>query len=130
MVTRVIGRVIAVWHSSVAPTDADWSLFLDAVRAADLATARGFVLTAGGTPTAAQRRALMELVGSHAVPLAVVSDLGRVRFAASLFAMMTKRLRSFATSEVEAACAHLALSDYESRRIREFVLEYADLAPP
>ncbi|MET0340261.1 MAG: hypothetical protein ABW252_04635 [Polyangiales bacterium] len=123
MVTRTFGRVVATWHGPGAPSDAEWSVFLTALRTTDLKTARGFVLTAGGAPSASQRRAMVDIVGVRPVPIAVVSDQIGVRFVASMLAMMTRRIRSFSPAELPEAYAHLELSPTERRGADAFVAE-------
>jgi hypothetical protein len=123
MVTRSFGRVIATWHGVEAPSDAEWEVFLRALRVADLSVSRGLVLTAGGAPAAAQRRAMTAIVGVRPVPIAVVSEQGSVRFVASLLAMMTKKIRSFAPADLHSAYAHLALTPAEQRAADAFIAE-------
>jgi hypothetical protein len=125
MLSRSFGRVVAVWHGKGEPAANEWSVFLEQIRAMDMGSGRGLVLTEGGAPTSAQRLELFKAVGLRPVPVAVVSDHVGVRFIASSVALVMRRVRGFTSRELGDALRYLELTPDEILEAKRFVAECA-----
>ncbi|HYD53569.1 MAG TPA: hypothetical protein VEA99_13120 [Gemmatimonadaceae bacterium] len=123
-------RLVASCQSNEAPTDAEWDAWLAAVKALGRTVSefRLLVLTEGGRPTKEQRDRLLEAkrAGERAKGkalseprTALVSSAAGERFLVSVLVFMNPAIRCFAPSEIEAAYAHLRLTDPTERQLAD-----------
>ena len=73
----MVGRTLVVVHGARHPTDADWMIYLEALRQNVATLEAQLIVTDGGSPTTAQRRASLELAGDQwerLPPTAVVTS--------------------------------------------------------
>ena len=114
-----------VVQNKETPTDAEWDqlLALFVEHRAELPKLKLMVVTAGGGPSAQQRKRLQAALGGTPMRVAVVSDNMKVRFVASTIALFHADHRSFLTSELDQACDHLQLSPFERREAQTVVRE-------
>ncbi|MFW5877112.1 MAG: hypothetical protein ACOCXM_10280 [Myxococcota bacterium] len=112
LTTRQRADLLILRQNANPPSDEEWDACLDLVRqrAHRLDRLKTLVVTAGGTPSANQRKRLQALIQGYKVPIAVVSDSMAVRFVASSVAMLTPRIQSFEASQLDRAYDHLELS--------------------
>ncbi len=114
------GRLSVVVHNSRAPTNLEWSAYLNHVRARkDLKNQRVLVATDGGSPDGRQRRDLEEVVRTyHAdpAPMAVLTSSLIVRAVMKVAAFFNPAIRCYTPDEFSAAVTFLELSPAE----REF----------
>jgi hypothetical protein len=129
LLIRRAGPVIVVVQNRETPTDQEWdrllALFVD--HRTELPKLKLMVLTAGGGPSAPQRKRLEAALGGTPMRVAVVSDNMKVRFVASTIALFHKDHRSFLTSEMDEACDHLQLTPFERREAQSVVRQIASL---
>jgi len=123
MLARTSGRLAMFWHGSGAPSDLEWDRHLGLLGAQAKATLRVLVFTEGGAPSPGQQIRLAKVLGGLSLPVAVVSDLGGIRFVASALALFLKRLRTFTVDEREAGYAHLELTPSEREAAEAFFVE-------
>ena len=118
IVVRTLGNLLLCVHNEKSPTDADWELYLSALRAerANWARLRILVITGGGGPDAKQRKRLAEALAGEAVPAAVVSESIKIRFIGSMVALLNPKMSTFSRSELEQAFASLSLSADERQQ--------------
>ena len=116
----MVGRTLVVVHDKTHPSDDDWQIYLDALRANQDAIEAQLIVTDGGSPTAAQRRASLEYARGFALPAsAVLTSSVLVRGVVSALSWFMKdRIRAFAPGEFEEACAFIGAAS-ESTRLRE-----------
>src|SRR5262245_61160671 len=114
----MVGGTLVVVHGVLHPSDADWDVYLDALRNLDHITAQ-LIVTDGGSPNSAQRRASLDVAAGRQVPpSAVVTPSLLARGVVSALAWFMKdRIRAFAPDEFEEACAFIGASG-ESATLR------------
>lgn len=126
----MVGSTLVVVHDATHPSDSDWQIYLDAIRAnQDVITAQ-LIVTDGGSPNAAQRRASLEYARGRPVPAtAVISGSVLVRGVVSALSWFMKdRIRAFARDEFDEACEFVAAST-EIARLREVVMRLRKTLP-
>jgi hypothetical protein len=116
---EMVGGTMVVVHGVVHPSDTDWDVYLDALREnGDRMTAQ-LIVTEGGSPNSAQRRASLDIVAGRSFPpSAVITSSVLVRGVVSALSWFMKdRIRAFAPAEFAAACAFIgATKDSETLR--------------
>jgi hypothetical protein len=96
MVFREVGALIVSVHSAEAPTDEDWSAYLQLCRRKMARERLGaLAVTAGGGPNSKQRAALQELLRGGPVPGAVVTDSAVVRGIVTALGWFNPGIRAF-----------------------------------
>jgi hypothetical protein len=105
----MVGRTLIVVHDKTHPSDDDWQLYLDALRVNRHAIGAQLIVTDGGSPTAAQRRASLEHARGFALPSsAVLTSSVLVRGVVSALSWFMKdRIRAFAPNEFDEACVFI-----------------------
>src|SRR5205823_3860864 len=78
-VTTSRGEIMVVIHTSSPPSDAEWKEYMDGLASCDLLTMRSIVITDGGAPNSAQRKAINDLLQGRQVPGVVISPSAFVR---------------------------------------------------
>ena len=109
----MVGGTLVVVHGVLHPSDADWEIYLDALRSNGDAITAQLIVTDGGSPNSAQRRASLDVVvGRPVPPSAVVTSSVLARGVVSALAWFVKdRIRAFAPSEFEEACAFIGAAE-------------------
>jgi hypothetical protein len=113
---EMVGRTVVVVHGVVHPTNAEWQIYLDALRDnAERMTAQ-LIVTDGGSPNSAQRRASIALVeGRPLPPTAVVTSSVLARgVVAALSWFMKDKIRAFRPAEFENACAFIGAAEHSA----------------
>jgi DNA-binding LacI/PurR family transcriptional regulator len=109
----MLGHTLVVVHGKTHPSDKDWELYLDALRRnADVIDSQ-LVVTDGGSPNSAQRKASLELAAGHAPapPTAVVTSSVLARgVVGALSWIMKDRIRAFSRAEFDEACIFIGAS--------------------
>jgi DNA-binding LacI/PurR family transcriptional regulator len=110
----MLGHTLVVVHGKTHPSDKDWELYLDALRRnADVIDSQ-LVVTEGGSPNSAQRKASLELAAGHeapAPPTAVVTSSVLARGAVKALSWIMKdRIRAFSRAEFDEACVFIGAS--------------------
>jgi hypothetical protein len=111
---EMVGHTLVVVHGVTHPSDADWAVYLDALRQNYQGIQSQLIVTEGGSPTSAQRKASLEIVPDRwdqTPPTAVVTSSVLARGAvAALSWFMKERIRAFAPAEFDEACAFIGAS--------------------
>jgi DNA-binding LacI/PurR family transcriptional regulator len=113
MALEMAGRTLVVVHGVTHPSDADWERYLDALRRNAAAIDSQLIVTDGGSPTSAQRKASLELASHWAQtpPTAVVTSSVLARGAVTALSWFMKdRIRAFPPDEFDEACAFIGAS--------------------
>lgn len=120
----MVGRTLVVVHGVTHPTDRDWAIYLDALRQNTQKIGAQLIVTDGGSPTSAQRKASLELaVGQwdRVPPSAVVTSSVLARGAVTALSWFMKdKIRAFAPAEFDEACVFIGASA-ERTTLREVV---------
>jgi len=110
----MVGHTLVVVHSVTHPNDTDWEVYLDALRRNVDVIDSQLVVTDGGSPNSAQRKASLELAAARwerTPPTAVVTSAMLARGAVTALSWFMKdRIRAFARAEFEEACAFIGAS--------------------
>jgi DNA-binding LacI/PurR family transcriptional regulator len=98
------------------PTDADWQIYLDALRDNAERLATQLIVTDGGSPNSAQRRASIAIAeGRPLPPTAVVTSSVLARGAvAALSWFMKDKIRAFPPADFEKACAFIGAAEHSA----------------
>jgi hypothetical protein len=107
MAFEMVDRVFLVAFGPEDPTDQEWSAYLRAVEAQGIEHTMQLVVSAGGVPTAAQRRLLTEKLAGRTVPVAVLSASLWVRGVARVMRFWNRSIQAFSPYELPDALAHL-----------------------
>lgn len=109
------GRICVVVHGVDEPTDAEWDTYLAQVRKLPrVRELRVLIRSWGGGPTSVQRQRLQRQVGDHPPPVAIVAAPGAaMRGIGTALRWFNGHVEVFEESQMEAACAHLGLSEFE-----------------
>jgi hypothetical protein len=105
----MVGRTLVVVHGATHPNDADWEIYLAALRRNITVIEAQLIVTDGGSPNSAQRRASLEIAVGRPVPSTAVltsSVLAR-GVVAALSWFMKDRIRAFRRNEFDEACAFI-----------------------
>jgi hypothetical protein len=110
---EVVGPTLVVVHGVAHPDDKDWEIYLGALRANMDAIGAQLIVTDGGSPNSAQRRASIEVAAGRPLPVtAVVTSSVLVRGVVSALGwIMKEKIRAFAPGELDDACAFIGASD-------------------
>lgn len=109
MAVRVLDRLFLVVYGATSPTDRAWCEYLDLVKRQGIDGTIQLVVTDGGGPTAAQRRALGELLAGRSVPVAVVSGSLPVRALVTAMSWFNRSIKAFPSRELRCAVAYLEI---------------------
>jgi len=102
-------------HAETPPTDEEWNRYVDEARTAAeaMASSRGswaLIMSDGGGPNGAQRKAIAAVPGIAALPTAVISSSLLTRGMVTATAWLGKEIRAFAPEHIERAYAYLGIS--------------------
>jgi hypothetical protein len=134
--------VIVGLHTTSAPTDAEFDVYLAAIIAAgerfhrDPERIKALSITDGGALTATQRTRLNDAIGSKAYRVAIVTGQPVVRAIVTALHWFNPGIAAFAPTALAAAYAHLrippkdlvSLEAFVEEMLRQFPL--ASLPPP
>lgn len=119
MVFKIVGNVHIVINGPNDATDADWRVYMDAVRGeerkmADFGKMRTIVFSAGGGPNAKQRKEINEFLGGRATPVAIVTSSTVMRGIVTALQWFNPLARAFSPENVVAAMQFLGTSGSEA----------------
>jgi hypothetical protein len=121
MVFREVSALIVSVHSAEAPTDEDWSAYLQLCRRKMARERLGaLAVTAGGGPNSKQRAALQELLRGGPVPGAVVTDSPVVRGIVTALGWFNPAIRGFAFNRgagIHDALTYLGVDGLVAERV-------------
>lgn len=122
MVFKIVGNVHIVLAGAADPTDADWRLYMDAVRGeerkmADFGKMRTLVFSAGGGPNAKQRKEINEFLGGRPTPVAIVTSSTIMRGVVTALQWFNPLARAFSPENVVAALQFLGTSNSEASEV-------------
>lgn len=90
------------------PTDAEWGLLVVAMRRER--HQRTLVVSAGGGPSAAQRKAILDASGGKGLPAAIITDSVMVRGIATAISWFVREVRAFPPSDLQGALDFLGIT--------------------
>jgi hypothetical protein len=109
MALSVLDRLFVVVYGAEDPSDGEWRGYLDLVERHGIRRTMQLIYTEGGAPTAAQRRALNQLIAGHTVPVAVISARAGVRWTVTVLSWFNRRIRAFPPVGFRDALAYLEI---------------------
>lgn len=110
LVFRSVGRVLVNVHSPEIPDDAEWSAFLETMRAKDKELDAQLIYSQGGGPTYKQRQALFEVTRtlSQTRPVAFMHSSRLLRSVISVGALVNKNpMKTFGLTDFAGALEFL-----------------------
>jgi hypothetical protein len=107
------GEIMIVIHTSSPPSDAEWKEYMDGLASTDLQTMRSIVITDGGAPNSAQRKAINDLLHGRQVPGIVISPSPFVRGVVTALAWFNPGLKAYSPDNFDDACRYLELTPDE-----------------
>jgi hypothetical protein len=118
MAFAVLGKLVLTVHTDRAPSPAEWASYVRALNQLtreerDYQRIRNLVITEGGAPDSAQRKAVNDIISSKYVTAAVVSGSPVVRATVTAFSWFNNSIKAFAPHEMNDAFRHLELSSFE-----------------
>ncbi len=107
------GDLHIVVHGDVSPSDEEWNLYLNVLRAARPRMRRVLVSTTGGAPSPRQRRSLLDAMGEGRPPTtAVVTGSVVARGVVTALAWIKGDfIRAFSPADLDLALSHLAVAE-------------------
>jgi hypothetical protein len=118
----MVGRTLVVVHGATHPSDADWEIYLQALRQNMALLEAQLIVTDGGSPNSAQRRASLELARGQwerMPPTAVVTSSVLARGAVKALSWFMKdRIHAFSPAEFDEACVFIGAKS-ETALLRE-----------
>ena len=90
------------------PAESEWNLLVEAHRRER--HQRTLVVTAGGGPTAAQRKAILDVSGGKGLPAAILTDSVMVRGIVTALSWFVPRVRAYPPDDLQGALAHLDMT--------------------
>ena len=122
---RLLHGVVIAVHNARNPKREEWDIYLDMVRSlrvafdGDCRKFKQLIFTDGGVPSAAQRKAVVDIATGlkdrDKVKVAIVSRSAVARGIVTAFRWIGFPLRSFAPNELAAAFAFLEVSKAETQ---------------
>lgn len=100
-------RTAIVVLGATTPDDADWEVLVEAQKRDG--HDRTLVVTAGGAPTARQRKAILDASGGKGLPAAVLTDSVVVRGITTAISWFVQDVRAFPPHDLQAALDHLKI---------------------
>jgi hypothetical protein len=90
------------------PDDADWAQLVEAMKKDR--HQRTLVVTAGGGPSAAQRKAILDASGGKGLPAAILTDSVVVRGIATAISWFVPDVRAYPPGDLQSALDHLKIT--------------------
>jgi hypothetical protein len=125
MLWRREGRFVLTVHSAKEPTESEWRAYL--AQAGDhrpLEDQRILVLSAGGAPTAVQRREMVSFLDGAQTPTAIVTGSWIMRGAGTAVSWFNPSLRVFGPRAASSAMDYLGLTGGERRLADRLIREF------
>lgn len=132
---QLVGRVGVAVNNATSPSADDWDAYLAMAGegmklAGGLARFKQLVVTDGGGPNAAQRKATMDLASRYGDPstmkIAAVSNNIGVRGMVTAFNWVGAPIRAFSPTQLGEAFAYLGISDDDALAVCRVVTELSD----
>lgn len=126
MVFKSSGRLELTVHGSGPPTAEEWELYMVHARKVvrgRLADMRIIVVSYGGGPDSAQRKALMDLVGARGAPVVLLTSSIVARGVGTAVSWFNPKLRVFGLHDDARAFEYLGLTDDEAATARQMRAE-------
>jgi hypothetical protein len=111
MAFEMVGDLFILVHNKEVPTDAEWALYTSALRSRteDMDEIGTLIYTEGGGPTAAQRKALNDVLGGRTTRAAVVSDASMVKMITTALGWFNPKIKAFSPNESTEAFDYLGI---------------------
>jgi hypothetical protein len=114
----VIDDLFISAYNTDPPSDEDAGEGLKILQKMDLSRARMLVVTAGGAPTATQRKKVYDVLNGQEPPAAIVSDSMVVRTIVTAMNWFNRKNRVFSLSELDAALTYLQIPTFQFEMFR------------
>ena len=121
MLFRRVGRVIVGFHDTFAPTDDEWSAWVEACRGVMSDGGVGVVQSLGGAPSATQRAALGEAFGKGRFKTAVLTQSALSRGVVTAISWLGVPVRAYAFGEMHRVQEYLLLSADEVNEVSDIL---------
>lgn len=101
------GTVVVVVGAHT-PSDADWKLLIEAHKRDR--HQRTLVVSGGGGPSPAQRKAILDASGGKGLPAAILTDSVVVRGIVTALSWFSPKIRAYAPGDLRGALDHLGVT--------------------
>ncbi|MET0343755.1 MAG: hypothetical protein ABW252_22265 [Polyangiales bacterium] len=123
-------RVVVSYAGPHANRQDEWDRYIELMQARTDASMRFLVLHDGSAPTVRDQQRIGSIARPHRPLVALVSSSNALRFVASAFSLINRRIRFFAPDDMDAALSHLELRDWEKQSVLECVDRLKAMAAP
>jgi hypothetical protein len=126
MAFKCVGNIIIVVHTKEPPDNDTWNSYLEATLAAgrlygnDLSNVRHLVVTEGGGPNSAQRKAVdtaSQTMNGKNSPVAVISASPMIRGIVTVFNWFNLNMRVFSPQEADKAFQFIGVLPRDATKI-------------
>lgn len=111
------GGLMLLAHSTRAPSDAEWELYLAELRKHDPTTLKTLTFTDGGAPNGAQRTLVNEHLNGRTSTAVVVTASRLVRGVVTALRWSNPTLKAFPPDDVDGALRYLGVSEGDASRV-------------
>jgi hypothetical protein len=112
-----VGHTAISLYGDVGPTDQETRASIEAFTNKDISRLRALVITDGGTPSAAQRKAFNDALNGRDFPAAVISSAMIARGAVTAMSWFNPKLRAFAPDALADAFRYLGIPPRDDERV-------------
>lgn len=124
---RRMGRFTLTVHTERVPSDEEWAQYISQVRDhMPLEEQRALVVSAGGSPSGMQRKAMVTALNGAKVPVAILTNSILMRSAATAVSWFNPQLKVFGPSDLEPAIDYLQLTPWERTETRNTLAEFQE----
>ena len=116
---KVIDELFLVAYGTVNPTDPEWTSYLELVQHHGVVGTVQLISTDGGEPSSTQRNKLNALLGGRHVPVAVLTDVPRVRRTVRWLSWFNRRIQHFPKDGLRDALHYLEIPPLREGMIAE-----------
>ncbi len=115
---RRLGRLVVTLHTADVPNDPEWSEYVSQADAIlPLESQRILVVSAGGGPSGAQRKAMVHALDGAQVPVAILTNSLLMRGAGIAISWFNPHLKMFGPDQLQPAIDYLGLTAWERAEV-------------
>ncbi|MCA9609713.1 MAG: hypothetical protein KC619_29145 [Myxococcales bacterium] len=115
---RRLGRLCLTVHGEQSPTDEEWTAYLAGIdRHVPLHAQRVLVVSAGGAPSSAQRKRMVDALEGAQVPVAIITSSLLMRGAGIAVSWFNPFVEVFAPHQLARALDHLGLTEWQRAEV-------------
>lgn len=111
MAFKALGNIIISVHNENPMTDEESNASLNFLKGCDISQTRMLVVTKGGSPTAAQRKRLNDVLQGQEMTTAVVADGMILMGVVTAMSWFNKKIKAFSIGDIEDAFRYLEVPE-------------------